>query len=343
MCTDRFGRNEFLGPPENPPIPGRFHFAPGRYTVEPMKRRYTFYIVGSGKNSFRQLALTGRGALVFLVLLVALTSTLSVTLYAQWASFRHQKSTDAFSLSLERKDAELKAREAQLVVLAREINGLKGNLMALYDFEKKIRVIANLGSPSKGDSLFGVGGATPRDIDTNLVIHEQGEALVREMAEQIHETSMAAEEELGRFTSLYDILDEKRTILESTPAICPTTGWISSRFGPRVSPFSGKKRFHKGYDIANHVGTPIFAPADGVVTYAGPRGSMGVMVSLDHGHGMLTRYGHLSKTLKKKGEHVKRGDKIALMGNTGRSTGPHLHYEVHLNGMPVDPEKYILD
>jgi len=278
-----------------------------------------------------------------MVLLVALFSSLSIAVYAEWASLCHQKYEAAFSLSFERKDAELKAREDQLVAMAREINSLKGNLLALYKFEKKIRVIANLGSASSGDSLFGVGGATPKDIDTNLVIHEQGEALVREMTEQIRETSMAADEELGRFTSLYDILNEKRSILESTPAICPTTGWISSRFGPRISPFSGKKRFHKGYDIANHVGTPIFAPADGVVTYAGPRGSMGVMVSLDHGYGMLTRYGHLSKTLIKKGAHVKRGDKIALMGNTGRSTGPHLHYEVHLNGMPVDPEKYILD
>lgn len=287
--------------------------------------------------------MSGRGVLALAVLLVMVSSTLSVALYARYAAARQEKIAAAFSQTLEGKDADIKAKEDQLLVMARKINELKGSLLALYEFEKKIRVIASLGPAAKGDNLFGVGGAIPEDIDTNLVIHEQGEALVREMAEQIRETSLAAEEELGRFTSLYDILDEKRSILESTPAIRPAVGWLSSRFGLRTSPFTGKKRFHKGYDIANHVGTPIYAPADGVVTYAGSFGSMGVMVSLDHGHGMVTRYGHLSKTLKKKGEQVKRGDKIALMGNTGRSTGPHLHYEVRLNGMPVDPAKYILD
>ena len=308
-----------------------------------MKSRYTFYIVGSGKKPFRQLVFSGRHALAFIVLLIALSSTLSIFLYSELTSVRHQKVSAAHALELTRKEAEIEARDGQLLSMAREINGLKGSLRNLYDFEKKIRVIASLGPASEGDNLFGVGGAFPEDIDTNLIIHEQSDALVREMGEQIRETSLAAEEGMGRFASLYQVLDEKRSILESTPAIRPTTGWISSKFGSRTSPFSGKKSFHKGYDIANHTGTPIVAPADGVITYAGRLGSMGIMVSIDHGHGMVTRYGHLSKTLIKSGEHVKRGEKIALMGNTGRSTGPHLHYEVHLNGMPVNPAKYIVD
>ncbi len=316
---------------------------PISHTMEFMKSRYTFYIVGSGKKPFRQLALSGRHALVFVALLIALSSILSVSIYAGITSVRHRNASAAIELEMARKDAEIEARDEQLLTMAGEVNTLKRSLLDLYEFEKKIRVIANLGPVSKGDNLFGVGGAIPEDIDTNLIIHEQGEALVREMAEQINETSLAAEEERGRFVSLYEILDEKRSVLESTPAIRPTTGWVSSKFGARTSPFSGKKSFHKGYDIANHVGTPIVAPADGVVTYAGSRGSMGIMVTLDHGHGMVTRYGHLSKTLKKSGEQVKRGETIALMGNTGRSTGPHLHYEVHLNGMPVNPVKYILD
>lgn len=311
--------------------------------MERMKSKYTFYIMGSGKRPFRQLAVSGRRALFFAATLVALSASLSVYLYSVWSTHRHQQVVTEFTLDLERKKAELQARDDQLVVMAREINRLKGSLRSLHEIEQKIRVIASLGPASDGDTLFGVGGAFPEDIDTNLVIREQGEALVREMGEQVREASLAAEAGMARFNSLYDILDEKRSILESTPSIRPTTGWVSSHFGARTSPFTGRNSFHKGYDIANHAGTPIVAPADGVVTYAGSRGTMGIMISIDHGHGMVTRYGHLSKTLKKRGEKVKRGDKIALMGNTGRSTGPHLHYEVRLNGMPVNPEKYILD
>jgi len=94
-------------------------------------------------------------------------------------------------------------------------------------------------------------------------------------------------------------------------------------------------------DIATRKGTPIVATADGVVTFAGAKALMGRMIVIDHGHGMVTRYAHISKALKKRGDAVKRGDTIALVGNTGRSTGSHLHYEVHLNGIPVNPATYI--
>ena len=101
--------------------------------------------------------------------------------------------------------------------------------------------------------------------------------------------------------------------------------------------------FHKGLDIAARQGTPILATANGKITFADSKGQLGKVVFINHGHGIVTRYAHLSKILKKEGDIVKRGDKIALMGNTGRSTGPHLHYEVRLNGVPVDPKKYILN
>jgi murein DD-endopeptidase MepM/ murein hydrolase activator NlpD len=145
------------------------------------------------------------------------------------------------------------------------------------------------------------------------------------------------------FSTLLKSLESKRNLLAATPSLRPTVGWISSSFGYRVSPFTGRREFHKGLDIATRKGTPIIAPADGVVTFAGKKWLMGNLLTLDHGYGMLTRYGHIYKILKKKGDRVKRGEVIALVGNTGRSTGPHLHYEVRLNGVPVNPIKYILD
>ena len=131
--------------------------------------------------------------------------------------------------------------------------------------------------------------------------------------------------------------------MASTPAIRPCKGWKTSNFGYRISPFTGRREFHKGFDIANRKGTPIVATADGVISFSSQKGLLGNALYIDHGHGMVTRYGHLDKILVKRGKSVKRGDKIATMGNTGRSTGPHVHYEIHMNGIPVNPEQYILN
>jgi murein DD-endopeptidase MepM/ murein hydrolase activator NlpD len=163
------------------------------------------------------------------------------------------------------------------------------------------------------------------------------------MHEQTRELTLASITQEKVFESLYEGLKSQRNLLSSTPSIRPTEGWLSSGFGYRVSPFTGLREFHKGLDFAGRKGTKIIAPADGVVSFTGRNGSYGKMIKIDHGHGIITRYGHLQKALKKRGEAVKRGDVIALMGNTGHSTGPHLHYEVLLNGLPVNPKKYILN
>ena len=118
---------------------------------------------------------------------------------------------------------------------------------------------------------------------------------------------------------------------------------MSSTFGYRVSPFTSVKKMHEGLDIAAPRGTEVLAPADGVVTFNGVKGAYGNLLVLDHGYGLVTRFGHLSQILVQPGTRVKRGDRIALVGNTGRSTGDHLHYEVRIDGVPVNPTRYILD
>jgi murein DD-endopeptidase MepM/ murein hydrolase activator NlpD len=118
---------------------------------------------------------------------------------------------------------------------------------------------------------------------------------------------------------------------------------VSSSFGYRLSPFTNEREFHRGVDISARMKTKIIAPADGIVTSVGRTYGYGNRVTISHGYGMKTVYGHLHSSLVKKGDHVKRGQEIALLGNTGRSTGPHLHYEVHLNDVPVDPFRYILN
>ena len=118
-------------------------------------------------------------------------------------------------------------------------------------------------------------------------------------------------------------------------------GWTSSYFGYRVGPFTGKREHHDGMDFAGKHGSPIVAVAAGVVTWSGKRYGYGYMVEIDHGNGYVTRYGHNSKNLVKAGDKVKKGQKIGLMGSTGRSTGPHVHFEVRKNGRVVNPQRYI--
>jgi murein DD-endopeptidase MepM/ murein hydrolase activator NlpD len=231
----------------------------------------------------------------------------------------------------------------QIRMFAIEINTLKSNIVELNTFEKKIRVIANIEKADEQDTLFGVGGSIPEDLDTRVELKKQQTTLLRDMHEQVEQIDLASKNQKKDFESLLKYLEGQRNLLACTPAIRPTRGWITSRFGYRVSPFTGMREFHKGLDIANRMGTPIVATADGVVSSAGYKGLLGQVIIINHGHGLVTRYAHISKALKKRGESVKRGETIAMIGNTGRSTGPHLHYEVHLNGIPVNPKQYILN
>ncbi len=244
---------------------------------------------------------------------------------------------------LAQQASQIEGQRIQIQTFANDINVLKSSLLKLNDFESKIRIMANLEHKPDQASLFAIGGSMPEDLDANVPLKKDHDRLMREMHDHMGQVEQASSVQEDSFVTLLKSLESKRNLLASTPSLSPTKGWISSDFGYRVSPFTGRREFHRGLDIAAREGTPIIAPANGVVTYSGKKGLMGNMVSIDHGYGMLTRYGHLKKLLKKKGDRVKRGDVVALMGNTGRSTGPHVHYEVRLNGVPVNPMKYILD
>lgn len=136
---------------------------------------------------------------------------------------------------------------------------------------------------------------------------------------------------------------DKDSILHSTPTILPANGWITSYFGHRISPYSGGRKMHEGLDVGAPFGTPIVAPADGIVTFSGVKPGFGKFVQIDHGYGIETIYAHSQKRLVQTGDKVKRGDLIAKVGSTGYSTGPHLHYEVRVNGIAVDPLYFVLE
>lgn len=127
----------------------------------------------------------------------------------------------------------------------------------------------------------------------------------------------------------------------AAPNVWPVEGPITGGFGERIDPFNGEGAFHSGVDIGVPIGTAVIAPADGVVTFADFDSGYGRMIVLDHGHGITTRYGHLASFAVVAGQHVHRGDVIGYVGSSGRSTGPHLHYEVRINDTPVNPHKYL--
>jgi murein DD-endopeptidase MepM/ murein hydrolase activator NlpD len=122
-----------------------------------------------------------------------------------------------------------------------------------------------------------------------------------------------------------------------------TEGWLSSGFGKRADPFTGKQEYHDGVDFAGKEGADVMSVGDGVVTWSGKRSGYGNLVEINHGNGYVTRYGHNKEQLVDVGDTVKKGQMIALMGSTGRSTGPHVHFEVLRNGKPVNPSRYIAD
>lgn len=142
---------------------------------------------------------------------------------------------------------------------------------------------------------------------------------------------------------LWELLSDRQSLLAATPSIQPARGPIGSRFGYRIDPINGRQKMHAGLDITAPPGTPVRAPADGIVSFAGWDDQFGKLVSIDHGYGVLTRFAHNSQIFVQVGQKVSRYDVIAAVGSTGRSTGPHCHYEVRVNGIAVNPANYVLD
>ena len=140
-----------------------------------------------------------------------------------------------------------------------------------------------------------------------------------------------------RLDSVRDSVERRRALADATPSIWPVAGWLTSSYGNRTDPFTNDKDFHPGLDISAEYGVPVLATGDATVMQAGSNGAYGNMVTLDHGFGILTKYGHLSRIAVMGGQHVKRGDVIGFVGSTGRSTGSHLHYEVWMNGRLANP------
>jgi murein DD-endopeptidase MepM/ murein hydrolase activator NlpD len=238
---------------------------------------------------------------------------------------------------------ENRIQRIQLIALCKKINQINQKMVKLQEFDHKLRIMTNLDPSENHEHFLGLGGSNLNTLKPDYQPDEVHKELIYQTHKSLEnlETEIAvtsrSQAELSRF------LREQKSILACTPSIRPTNGWFSSGFGYRISPFTNHREFHKGLDIATRIGTPIIAPADGLVTFAAREGNFGKLITINHGYNILTRYGHLNKFRVRKGQHVKRGQVIGEVGDTGRCTGPHLHYEVLLNGIPVNPLRYILN
>lgn len=242
----------------------------------------------------------------------------------------------------ENSQKTVRKQKVQLISLSKKLGVLENDLSKIKKLDSKLRVMANLES-NQAFLSNSLGGPEIEDISEAFLSSHRQELLARKMHNFLDELSTDAKLEEMRQRELMDHLKNKKQVLASTPSIWPTQGWISSDFGYRDSPFTGRREFHKGLDISGPSGTPIYAPANAEVVFCGKDGGYGICVVLDHGHGLKTRYGHLSRYSVEPGQQVERGQLLGYIGNTGRSTGPHLHYEVRNNGVPVNPMRYILN
>jgi murein DD-endopeptidase MepM/ murein hydrolase activator NlpD len=232
-------------------------------------------------------------------------------------------------------------QKQELVALIGRINVMSERLNDLQELDQKLKVMVDLEEDGIDAQMLGVGGSEPDLLITDYLETAGHKELVRKMymslekIEQKIDIGIKDKDDLHKYFS-----EQQEQFAASTPSAWPVRGWLTSRFGYRVSPFTGRREFHKGIDISARINTPVTAPADGTISSVRRDRFSGRVVGINHSYGLDTIYAHLQKILVKEGQVVKRGDVIALVGNTGRSTGPHLHYEVRLNGLPVDPLRF---
>ena len=266
----------------------------------------------------------------FLLLFAVLTLLGS----AAWVVTQHIR----YSTELSRLSSE---RESNKKVAAEFAKGREA-VMRIARLELELRTMLKFKSEKSLLSSDNVGGPSEEDVKhLTQLLDDQAAQAAEKASVDMEALMISAKQREKSFSEIRKYVDHKRSMLAAKPTAWPVRGWISSGFGSRVSPLSGEKGYHTGVDIANDMGTPVRATADGRVAYAGWEGGYGKLVVVEHGHGFSTYYGHLSEIKAAVGQTVRRGATLGLMGQTGDATGPHVHYEVRVYGAAVDPTKYM--
>ena len=299
-------------------------------------------IISSNSKSHKHWHLTRSKMLAALLLLVSMVGVSSYS-FANWLTSTQSTDSNApISLSTLESQTVFSAagvsdsdNQSNVVsdFYAKQLGGLQAETIRLRMFSERLAEIAGFDSTSFSlDEHPAQGGIDQEGTALSSVALDRGiQALSKDLRSQ--EEALAALEEY---------LLTQDTIAAGIPTGNPVKeGWVSSFYGNRIDPFNGKKTFHEGIDIAGKSGSDVLSVADGIVTWVGERGGYGGLVEVDHGNGYVTRYAHNKAIKVKKGDRVSKGETLALMGSTGRSTGPHVHFEVLRDGQHVNPYNFI--
>ncbi|HSG27741.1 MAG TPA: peptidoglycan DD-metalloendopeptidase family protein [Candidatus Krumholzibacterium sp.] len=298
-----------------------------------MDRFFTFLYVRSGNAGVRSIRIHKKTAFAVAGVLLAFIGT--VTGLGVRYSGVIVNSARLAELESENQRLTGRIRDFQM-----EIEGLRKGMEVSFELQNRARLMANLDPVNEDVWQVGIGGPQPVYLKKELGAADRVFSAMEDDLDRIVRQSALQKES---YRELLDILEKESDRRDCTPSIRPLKGgFLSSRYGRRMDPFTGRVGMHKGVDYFARTGTPVFATADGIVTMAKKNGSMGLMVEVDHGNGFKTRYAHLSKMLVKRGKRIKRGEALGLVGNTGRSSGPHLHYEVKFRKDNRDPLQYII-
>jgi murein DD-endopeptidase MepM/ murein hydrolase activator NlpD len=245
--------------------------------------------------------------------------------------------TSAENRVLKEENAQLRS---QILLVQEKVAHISATLDRVERFDAKLRTaVTQLQDPDRKLAIGPV-AAPPTPAAKAPPAASRDAAALPGHLETLAGAAMKQESSLRE---LQEYFEDQRSLLSSTPSVWPTRGWVTSDFGTRLDPITAERVMHHGMDIATSPGHPVLSPSDGTVVFAGTEGGYGKVLVVDHGYGVKTRYGHLAEIFVKVGDHVRRGARIAAVGNTGRSTGPHLHYEVRVNGIPENPRKFILE
>lgn len=287
---------------------------------------FTLIVVPHAKARFRKIQVPVRlakwaaGSLAAAALLVG-----AILVHYLWISVEVDE--------LRRLRAENQALAQKAKDYEQNVGKLQVKVGTLQKTVEKLGVMAGLEKAPPDASVGGVGGATGSESTAPSL--EPGFAL-RTMDLSVRDLAQKS----AKLESFYR---DQKILLASTPSIWPVRGYLSSRFGNRLDPFTNQRDFHSGIDISTPLGTKILAPADGVVVVCADKGAYGNSIIIDHGYGMVTRYGHLASYAVRPGKRVRRGELIGYVGSTGRSQAPHLHYEVWIREQAQNPIHFILD
>jgi murein DD-endopeptidase MepM/ murein hydrolase activator NlpD len=287
---------------------------------------YTLIVVPHAKARFRKFQVSVRFAKWFGGVGAALALLLlGILIHYTWISVE--------VVELRRMKSENVALSTKAHAYEENAAKLQAKLLNLQNMVMKLGVMAGLEKTLPDPALGGVGGLSafetqPPSVDAALYMKAM---------------EKTTEELTARSSRLEEFYQDQKVLLASTPSVWPVRGYLASGFGNRTDPFTGQPDFHPGLDISTPSGAKVQAPADGVVVSTGLKGSYGNAIVIDHGYGVVTRYGHLSAFNVKPGQRVRRGDVIGFVGQTGRATAPHLHYEVWVRDQNQNPIQYILD